>query len=99
MPNRLPITVLSKAVVSIAIVGVAILASPLSAQVTAPMRGAGSGTMGVAIGARPTSGVTPGFAGAGVAVSPSRMHHQHFSGRHTFLLPYPYFYSDYATDN
>jgi hypothetical protein len=87
MLNRLTITSLSTAIMSIAI-----LLSPLSAQ----MRGVGSGTMGVGIAARSAPGATPGFAGTGVGGGPGRLHHQHGSGRHSLLLPYPYFYSDYA---
>jgi hypothetical protein len=90
MLNRFTITSLSAAIIS-----TAILVSPLNAQ----MRGAGSGTVGVGIAVRPAPGATPGFAGTGVAGTPGRLHHQHSSGRPSLLLPYPYFYSDYATDN
>jgi hypothetical protein len=90
MLNRFAITSLSTAIMS-----TAILVSPLGAQ----MRGAGSGTVSVGIAARPAPGATPGFAGTGVVGSPGRLHHQHWSGRHSLLLPYPYFYSDYADNN
>jgi hypothetical protein len=93
------------AVLASAVLFTAILTPPASAQVRGA--GAGQGTFAVqpgyagfaGSGGRPGVGSGAGRSGGSFAGGPGHFHRGRSSGRSGVILPYPYYYSDFAYDS